>query len=300
MRDPLLDRDNYYRPARSMPPNGRGGDSIRFGAGTARFQRAEVHLSDCSFAPHRHDTYAIGVTLGGVQQFRYRGGTHACLPGQLHVLHPDELHDGAAGTDEGFGYRILYVAPELLRGALGRRALPFVADPVQPQRAYTRPLVSLLATMDEPVSDLAEADVAGLIADGLTTMGTGSEAGGVVPIDLPAVQLAREYLSAHAREQTPASTLEAVTGCDRYTLARHFRQAFGTSPDRYRTLRRLDLTRKDIEAGVPLAEAAARGGFADQSHLTRHFKRAFGFTPSRWLTVMWAAGTGGVPGQDVS
>ena len=29
-------------------------------------------------------------------------------------------------------------------------------------------------------------------------------------------------------------------GLDRYTIARHFRRAFGTSPDRYRTMRRLD------------------------------------------------------------
>ncbi len=249
-----------------------------------------MHLTSCSFAPHRHDTYAIGVTTGGVQQFRYRGDLHACLPGQLHVLHPDELHDGAAGSDEGFGYRILYVAPELLRDALGRRALPFVADPVQPQRPLTSHLLPLLATMDDPISDLAEADIAALVADTLTMMGTRSEAREEGAIDLRAVQLARECLRAHAREQTPASTLETITSCDRYTLARHFRRAFGTSPDRYRTLRRLDLARKDIVTGVPLAEAAARAGFADQSHLTRQFKRAFGFTPSRWLDVVSADG----------
>ena len=90
----------------------------------------EAHFRGQAFAPHRHDTYAIGITLAGVQTFRYRGERRQCLPGQCHILHPDEMHDGGAGTDEGFGYRIAYIDPPLIQQALGGRPLPFVADPV--------------------------------------------------------------------------------------------------------------------------------------------------------------------------
>ena len=86
---------------------GRRSDSIRFGPSAHGVERAEVYLSMCAFEPHRHDTYAIGLTTAGVQIFSYRGSRRVCLPGQLHVLHPDETHDGVAGTDDGFGYRIL-------------------------------------------------------------------------------------------------------------------------------------------------------------------------------------------------
>src|SRR5205807_7013152 len=109
----------------------RRSDSIRFGQSAHGIERAEVYLSTCVYEPHRHDTYAIGITTSGVQTFHYRGARRICLPGQLHILHPDEVHDGAAGTDEGFGYRILYLAPELVRHALDRRELPFVVNPVQ-------------------------------------------------------------------------------------------------------------------------------------------------------------------------
>jgi AraC-like DNA-binding protein len=255
-------------------------DSIRFGAAAPGLERAEVHLSTCAFEPHRHDTYAIGITTSGVQTFRYRGRRRVCLPGELHVLHPDETHDGAAGTDDGFGYRILYVAPELVRDALSGAALPFVADPVQkPARA----IASVLADLDEPISDLARAEIVAAVADVLRALAGAPEHG--CTIDLRAVELARDYIVSHAREQTPASTLEEITGTDRFTLARHFRRAFGTSPDRYRTLRRLALARAAIEQGVPLAQAAARAGFADQSHMTRQFKRAYGLTPARWTAV---------------
>src|SRR5258708_30101751 len=79
----------------------RGADSIRFGAGAPGIERAEVHLSTYAFEPHRHDTYAIGITTAGVQVFGYRGSRRVCLPGQLHVLQPGESDDGAAGGAGG-------------------------------------------------------------------------------------------------------------------------------------------------------------------------------------------------------
>src|SRR5579871_6471570 len=60
---------------------------IRFGAGTEGIERVEAALQGTAFAPHRHDTYAIGITVSGVQTFRYRGEAWRCLPGQLHILH---------------------------------------------------------------------------------------------------------------------------------------------------------------------------------------------------------------------
>lgn len=259
-------------------------DSIRLGPRAYGIERAEVHLSTYAYAPHRHDTYAIGITTAGVQTFRYRGSRRVCLPGQLHVLHPDETHDGAAGTDDGFAYRILYLAPELVRDALGGRALPFVADPVQEQTPPARRLASLLDCVDEPLSELACADIAATVADGLVSL-SGRPADRPARIDLRAAEVVHDYLAAHAREQTPASVLEGIAGTDRFTITRHFRWAYGTSPDRYRMLRRLALARAAIERGQSLAAVAVDAGFADQSHLTRQFKRTYGLPPGCWAAL---------------
>src|SRR5437763_4830671 len=131
-------------------------DSIRFGPSAPGLERADVYLATYAFEPHRHDTYTIGITTSGVQTFRYRGERHVSLPGQLVILHPDETHDGSPGTDEGFGYRALYVAPELVREALGDAELPFVANPVH---VASPPLASLLADVEQPVSDLAGVEI---------------------------------------------------------------------------------------------------------------------------------------------
>ncbi|HEX9033999.1 MAG TPA: AraC family transcriptional regulator [Streptosporangiaceae bacterium] len=267
-------------------------DSIRFGTGAPGLERAEVYLSARGFGLHRHDTYAIGITTAGVQTFRYRGAHRICLPGQMHILHPDETHDGAAGTSDGFGYRILYLAPELVRWALVHGPLPFVAEPVQELIPLTRPVAALLDDIDEGISDLAQAEIITTIADALRSL-SGQPSGSPAGIDIKAVGLVRDYLTEHAREQIPASTLEVVAGTDRFTIARHFRRAFGTSPDRYRTMRRVALARAAIERGLPLAQVAAEAGFADQSHMTRQFKRAYGLTPTHWAKVVAATGSPG-------
>src|SRR5438270_8774908 len=263
---------------------GRRSDSIKFGPSLHGIERAEVYLSTWAFERHRHDTYAIGITTAGVQTFHYRGSRRVCLPGQLHVLHPDEGHDGAAGTEGGFGYRILYIPPELVRDALSGRALPFVADPIQQLVPAARLIGSLLADIDEPINELSSAEIAVAVADGLVSL-SGQPDGPKAAIDMRSVELARDYLAAHAREQTSASILEKIAGTDRFTIARHFRWAFGTSPDRYRTLRRLALARAAIESGQSLARAASEAGFADQSHLTRQFKRTYGLTPGLWMAL---------------
>ncbi len=81
---------------------------------------------------------AIGRTLAGVQSFNYRRGMRHSLPGQTMVLHPDEPHDGPAGTGEGFRYRMLYVDPALLQAMLGDRALPFVEGGVTTDQRVSR------------------------------------------------------------------------------------------------------------------------------------------------------------------
>src|SRR4051812_43071390 len=94
-----------------------------------------ARLQRLAYRRHRHDTYAISLTELGVQAFTYRSATHFSRPGQVVVLHPDEPHDGHAGTEDGFGYRQLYIEPAMIFEATralgdGWGFLPFVRQPV--------------------------------------------------------------------------------------------------------------------------------------------------------------------------
>src|SRR5881398_2466918 len=188
----------------------RRADSIRFGPKAYGVERAEVYLSTCAFSPHRHDTYAIGITTAGVQTFRYRGSRCVCLPGQLHVLHPDEAHDGAAGTEDGFSYRILYIAPELIRGALAGRALPFVADPVQDPTPAVRPIASLLADIDDPISELSCAEIAtAAAAEPRSTSGQSGSCATISPLTRASRRRPRSSKRSRASTASPSLAISA-------------------------------------------------------------------------------------------
>jgi AraC-like DNA-binding protein len=238
-----------------------------------------------AFAPHRHDTYAIGVTEAGLQMFDYRGRAERSRPGQVVVLHPDEIHDGRPGDDEGFGYRIVYVEPARIAAAVraltGRPApLPFVREPVSSNRTLARAVTAAFRSAPEP---LALDAVVLHLAEGLMDA-AGQPAALPRRLDHAALDRARALLDRRCAVVRSAE-LEAATGLSRYELARQFRAAYGTSPHRYSLMRRLDFARRRLRAGEPLAEVALAAGFADQAHFTRVFGATYGVTPGRYARL---------------
>jgi AraC-like DNA-binding protein len=100
------------------------------------------------------------------------------------------------------------------------------------------------------------------------------------------VRRAQAYLDAQAPRAVRSDELEAVTGLDRFALARQFRRPLGVSPHRYLAMRRLHDAQRRILAGQALVDVALATGFADQSHLSRQFQRAFGLPPGQWKRLV--------------
>lgn len=90
----------------------------------------------------------------------------------------------------------------------------------------------------------------------------------------------RELLEdSHGAVSVAALAREA--GVHRVHLARAFREHLGMPvTERARALRLASAQRLLLTTDLPLAEVAARTGWADQSHLTRAIRRAFGTTPA--------------------
>lgn len=258
---------------------------ISIGHGCNGIERLQARFRGQAFAPHRHDTYAIGITIAGVQTFRYRGAARQSLPGQCHILHPDEMHDGSSGTEDGFAYRILYIDPSLVQAALGYRPLPFVSDPVVDLTDRQKHALSDAWELEAPIDDIARIEIAAAVAD--TLLAASCDAATVLPqLRLPGLLRVRSRIAENPADRHPIDELERVADLDRWSLARQFRAAFGTSPSRFRTMRQLDQVRRQVASGTSLAAAALEAGFADQSHMSRQFKRAYGLTPARWAAAL--------------
>ena len=244
-------------------------------------ERVANRLVGAAFSPHRHDTYTVALTMAGVQTFNYRGAIRHSLPGQVLILHPDEVHDGHCRDEAGFSYWAAYIPPTHVQTVLGGAELPFVVNGISANPALITAVVNMVidcAGVEDPgayedaLYDLAQAmnEVAGKMAK-------------VKIANRTAVMRVREFLDTAVVSGARLDQLEKVSGCDRWQLSRDFRALLGTSPYRYLQYRRVDLAKQLLREGAKLADAAHGAGFADQSHFGRTFRKAVGLTPKEWL-----------------
>jgi AraC-like DNA-binding protein len=247
---------------------------------------SEVELVDAqlrigSFSPHRHATYTIAVTTIGVQSFNYRGDRRRSLPGQVLILHPDELHDGYCCDQTGFSYRAAYLPPAHVQTVIGGAALPFLAEGVSTDAELVGSALRLIAICSAGNEPFGYQDALHQLVFAMQRCDGGVPARRTV--NREGVMRVREFLDGVPGPGTSLKQLEGIAGYDRWQLSRDFRSLLGTSPYRYLQCRRLERARKLMRSGLGLAAAAHEAGFADQSHFGRTFRKAVGLTPKEWL-----------------
>lgn len=266
------------------------GDWIEQAPPVQGIARLRAGLKSKPYSRHRHDTYSISVTRSGVQEFDYRGSVHRSLPGQVVVLHPDELHDGRPGTDAGFIYFGLHLDPaqvfEAARSEIGEASLPFVAKPIMTDPALAS---VILSAFDGPLEPLHADELTQVVSHSLLRNGClrGNSAKRRAVSDT-VVWNARQFLEENCTRVVSATELETACGETRFTVGAQFKLRFGTSPYRFLLMRRLDRVRSRLRSSCDLADLAQEVGFADQAHMTRAFKSAFGTTPSTFMRLCGA------------
>lgn len=225
-----------------------------------------------------------------MQSFRYQGAWRHSEPGRCLILHPDELHDGKAGTEIGFRYRVAYIEPAKIQSVLGGKALPFIEGAVSADSRLYNAVFSLLGEYDQALDELEYDDTVYDLAMAMEQISNKRAPAKISSsrkrYDYRAAELARHYISAHQDHQISLGKLEQITDRDRWKLSRDFRALFGTSPYRYLVMRRLETARSMMISGHSPSDAALESNFADQSHMIRHFKKTYGMTPNQWLSTL--------------
>lgn len=98
----------------------------------------------------------------------------------------------------------------------------------------------------------------------------------------PEVDHAWRVLS-RTRGRVPVGDLAQEVGWSARHLSHCFRQEFGLAPKTTARVLRFQESHRLIAHGCPLAQAAQRAGYADQSHLNRDWLDFAGTSPTRWL-----------------
>ena len=246
----------------------------------ANVEIVEARLREGAFSPHRHDTYTIALTTTGVQSFNYRGETWRSLPGQVMILHPDEVHDGYCCDEAGFSYRAAYLPPADVQTVIGGVPLPFLSNGVSANPALVRAALRFVESCATEIEPLGYQDVLQQLVYAM--QGAEDRPAKRRTVNVLAVMRVRDFLDSIPGPGTGLEQLEAIAGYDRWQLSRDFRSLLGTSPYRYLQCRRIERARQLLRSGLSLAAAAHEAGFADQSHFGRTFKRTLGTTPLAW------------------
>jgi AraC-like DNA-binding protein len=260
---------------------------IRYSPGNEGVELLEASFEQHVYERHIHDTYAIGVTRGGVQRFWCRGATHDSVPGNVIVIPQGEAHDGESGTEGSYTYRMFYVSigrmTELASDAfdgpassLQLRDSCLLRDP-----AFALELDAAWRAMSAQPTSLASDDLFTGVVARLDVRHARSLVHGRW-LDERGLRHVHEYLREHVDTHVRLDELAAMASMSRFQLTRQFARAYGLPLHAYHVHLRLSEAKRRLRTGVPIATVAADLGFVDQSHLNRRFKGAFGMTPRQW------------------
>ena len=250
-------------------------------------ESVRAHFVGHAYDPHWHDSFLVGVTEQGVQQFDCRRVRHRSTPGHVFLLEPGEIHDGHAPTEDGFTYSTLYLEPTWVDSQLRALfehapgdSLPSFADTLCHDERLAR--ATALASQAVHTQDLRivrQTAMDDLLACLTRHLHWRRRLNPDPRLPLTA-QRARDYLHANLERDIGLEDLAQACGIDRFRLTRAFKAAFGLAPHAYLIQLRLARARRLLARGQTPTEVAMALGFADQSHLGRWFRRAYQLTPA--------------------
>lgn len=218
------------------------------------------------FRRHEHATAHVCAVLAGGFLERQADGWRDVGPGTIRV-------SGAARHDCDFGRAgARCVVIEVEEGALE----PLPAARFLPADGWLAHIARGLEAAASAPDPAAAYSLPGLTAELLAQIAR--HLGGRVTPPPPWLGRVRELLHDTAGTAS-VPELASEAGVHRVHLARTFRDHVGVPVTVYARQLRLEAARAHLAAGLPPARAAARAGFADQSHLTRTMRSAWGVTP---------------------
>ena len=240
------------------------------------------------YAPHSHTQWSIGAITAGKSTFQYRDTLHQIRAGDLVLMNPEWVHACNPVSNQPWAYLMLYVDTGWLTdlrfqaGLLPQRQwrdipVATVSDPVWHER-YCHMADCLL----DPQRDLLDkqTEVVEFLSDLMHELARQPVV--AEPKAPQALETLARYLDDHSAEEVSLDTLCELSGYSAGHLIRAFRQYTGLTPHAYLVNRRIQLGRRELQNGIPIAEAALNAGFADQPHFQRAFKRLMAATPNQY------------------
>lgn len=238
------------------------------------------------FPRHAHDQFGVGVITGGAQRSWSLLGHVDAGAGDVIMLNPCEMHDGAP-IGGARRWHMIYLDPAVVAREVEEEVPPerITFLPVARDPPFARAIARFFLRLDRgPVDAMASEEE---LLSWLGRIVRRHLIQGPCPSQRPP-SVAAAVRRLEETPEAPASLAElaALSGVSRFQLIRGFSRAVGATPHAYLVQLRVRLARRYLAQGLSPAEAAALAGFADQSHMTRAFVRHLGIPPARYRAAL--------------
>lgn len=207
-------------------------------------------MTDFSYKVHSHKEYAIGVTLHGIQEYKLGGSVQLSHQNGIMLFNPEQAHDGMAHDTQGLEYVMLYIDPEMLREASGKKELVRFTEPVVYDAALGDKILRLSDAIQRDKGDA----------------------------------LCNEMLRANPEQLLKLDDICSELQLSKFQFIRMFKAQTGITPYQYFLNCKIEHARRVIEMKRDVYAAVAECGFVDLTHLNKHFKSVYGNTAYEYLT----------------
>ena len=266
--------------------------------GHQQHRRQTLHLSSLAHventsapaslpAPHGYETgYQIGLTYLGL--FSYNVGRRSWMVDSSRTLF---MSPGWEFTDEhpveGVGHSSVLVNPsrallDELCGGLGPNRNPAFRDTSRPSTSRLRLLTHHLLRLPDGSDDPLHKDewVVHVLKEAIAAPPAPRARRSRV------VDLAKEFLHAHASDRVTLERIAAAVGVSPIYLTQEFKRSEGMPLYQFQLKQRLSRALHELPHCDDITGLALDLGFSSHSHFTAAFGSAFGVTPSRFRATV--------------
>jgi len=243
--------------------------------------------SNHHFPRHSHDQFGIGVISRGAQRSWSGIGQVDASAGDVIMVNPGEVHDGAPLDGNPREWRMIYLDPGLVAREVEEDipGQPEIVRPVARDPLLAGHFFRLFACLTDSTPDRLAGEES-LLRSLICILRKHGTARFALGPPAPCVTKALERMDSAPEMPFTLGELAALSGVSRFQFLRGFARQTGITPHAYLVQRRVRLARQLLINGEAPAQAAADAGFADQSHMTRAFVRQLGITPSRYRAAI--------------
>lgn len=239
-----------------------------------------------AFPRHFHLEYHLGLVVRGRQRYLHQGESHQADTGDVLLMAPEQIHDGAGVDGQSYQIRVLAFDPQWLDDASRslsdeRQGAPRLTTSILRDANLRGQLQGLHGALLQGSRLEQEGHLwpalANLLEQGSTLRIREPEQG----FDARTWARLREWLESRLDSPPSLEELAAFSGLSPWQALRRFNRQCGLPPHQWLTQLRLERALPRVLRGESLSEVALDLGFYDQAHFSRLFRRTYGVPPAK-------------------